>query len=458
MTSGWRADREVATGLAERLWSASWTAYELGEVVGRSLGTRELWVGALVEEILVLFPGRRPEQLAELADVVAHSEVFVEAGLLARQRGLPFRLVDAPAAAADQAAVSRGWPVPRLRDERELAAWLELSLGQLLWLGDACGYQVRAGPGLFHAYDYRWTARAGRVPRLLEAPQPILKRVQGELLHRLLSAIPVHPAAHGFVVGRSVRTHARQHLGADQLVTVDLRHFFADVGRHRVLGLLRMAGYPEPVARAVTNLCSTRTPEHVLRRMPSGGSSDDRYRLRTRLRSAHLPQGAPTSPVLANLVCFMLDQRLTGYAGSVGATYTRYADDLTLSGGAEFRLTPSSAVLRGLSRIVTAEGFSINPAKTRVRTRAERQLVTGVVVNERPNVPRPQYDRLRAVLHEARTRGPRAANREGHPDFRSHLTGRVEWVSSLNPARGRRLRADLDAIEWESADPAGAAN
>ena len=229
---------------------------------------------------------------------------------------------------------------------------------------------------------------------------------------------------------------------------MDLQDFFASVSRRRVAGILQSAGYSEQVAHTLTGVCTTQTPNHVLRGMPPGGSIEARHTLQSRLRTPHLPQGAPTSPLLANLVCFSLDRRLTGLGRAVRATYTRYADDLTFSGGAEFRLTSADALLRGIRRIVADESFVVNPAKTRVQSRSERQSVTGVVVNERPNVTRRQYDQLRAVLHEARTRGPAAANREGHPDFRAHLTGRVEWVTSLNRSRGRRLLVDLEAVDW----------
>lgn len=446
MTATWRGDREVAAALAERFWSTRWDVESLADVGWRSLESQASWVVDLTEELLVLFPDGPPEQLNELVDVVAYSGAFLRGADLARRRGTRLRVV--VPAVNERTVGHRTWPVPELRSEPEVAAWLELSLGQLLWLGDARGQQVRTGPGQLHTYEYHWVPRAGRVPRLLESPTPILKRVQRELVHRLLSTIPVHPAAHGFVAGRSVLTHARRHLGAERVLTVDLQDFFASVSRRRVAGILQSAGYPEQVAHTLTGLCCTQTPNHVLRRMPPGGSADARQALQGRLRMPHLPQGAPTSPLLANLVCFSLDRRLAGLGRAVQATYTRYADDLTFSGGAEFRLASADAVLRGIRRVVTDESFVVNPAKTRVQSRSERQIVTGVVVNERPNVTRRQYDQLRAVLHEARTRGPAAANREGHPDFRAHLTGRVEWVTSLNHGRGRRLLDDLAAVDW----------
>lgn len=138
---------------------------------------------------------------------------------------------------------------------------------------------------------------------------------------------------------------------------------------------------------------------------------------------------------------------MSGYAIAVPAEYTRYADDLSFSGGPALRLS-APTVLRTVARIVAEEGFRLNPAKTRVQPRTQRQQVAGIVVNERPNVSRQDYDQLRAVLHEARTRGPAAANRRQHPDFRRHLMGRVAWVESVNRGRGRRLRAELEAIVW----------
>lgn len=98
-----------------------------------------------------------------------------------------------------------------------------------------------------------------------------------------------------------------------------------------------------------------------------------------RLRQAHLPQGGPTSPALANLVCFHLDARLSGYAKEADAHYTRYADDLTFSGSAALR-RHAAPFVRGVGTIVADEGFALNPAKTRVEGRGDRQQVTGIVV------------------------------------------------------------------------------
>lgn len=345
---------------------------------------------------------------------------------------------------APTAMGTRRWPVPEIDDHVALADLLELPLEHLTWAADVRSLQRRTPPGPLHLYRHRWIERPFAVARLLESPTPLLRAVLRRVLEDVLLWVPVHHAAHGFVRGRSALTNATEHVGARTVLCLDLRTFFATITAARVNGIFRAMGYPESVAWTLTALCTHQTPRHVLAEMSAGGESSERHLLRSRLRSRHLPQGAPTSPALANLACFGLDQRLTGYAAAAGLTYTRYADDLTFSGP---RLE-AVRLLRAVGAIVGEEGFALNPAKTRVRGPHQRHEVTGVVVNERLNVSREYYDQLRAVLHDVQRNGVDAANRDGHPDLRRHLGGRVGWVESVNPGRGARLRAQYDAITW----------
>ena len=132
-------------------------------------------------------------------------------------------------------------------------------------------------------------------------------------------------------------------------------------------------------------------------------------------------------------------------APTLRAGYSRYADDLTFSGDAGL---PAATLARVVAEIARDEGFRVASGKTGVRRRNERQLVCGVVVNEHLNVPRAEYDQLKAILHDALRHGPAAANRDGVADFRAHLRGRIAWVGQLHPARGEKLQARLDAIAW----------
>ncbi|PCN46599.1 reverse transcriptase [Curtobacterium sp. 'Ferrero'] len=345
----------------------------------------------------------------------------------------------------------------------ELARALDLTVGRLLWLADTKGWNRRADPaGPLHHYRYTWSVRPGRTPRLLEAPMYLLRRTQRSVLDELLATLPLHDAAHGFVPGRSVVTNASQHVGAEVVVTMDLTAFFATVRAPGVYGVFRRAGLAEPVAHVLTGLCVHEVPPHVLRAMPTGGagSLDERVALRRALVDAHLPQGAPTSPALANLVLRHLDARLTGWAAAAGATYTRYADDLTFSGGAPLAARVD-AFIAGVVRIVTDQGYAVNPHKTRVWRRGVRQSVTGVVVNERLSPGRAEVDRLHAILHNCVRHGPASQNRDGHPEFRAHLLGRIGWVAQTHPGRAAKLRAEFDRIDWTGstgAEPSGAAS
>jgi hypothetical protein len=175
---------------------------------------------------------------------------------------------------------------------------------------------------------------------------------------------------------------------------------------------------------------------------------ESQFSLARRLATPHLPQGAPTSPALANLAAFRLDRRLRGLAAALELTYTRYADDITFSG--PDRLLRIADQLRStIGHIARAEGFTVNDRKSTLTTRAGRQQVCGVVVNQRPNVPRADYDTLKAILHNAAKKGPGDQNRNGEPDFRAHLLGRIAWVEQLNPQRGAKLRGQFAHISWD---------
>jgi hypothetical protein len=231
------------------------------------------------------------------------------------------------------------------------------------------------------------------------------------------------------------------------VVKFDLADFFPSVPAARVCRIFRSVGYPEPVARLLTGLCTTRTPADVWDARPHPSLDGSEHATRLRLSNRHLPQGAPTSPALASLAAHRLDRRLAGLAARLGVTYTRYADDLTFSGERDLarrakRLAHVAAVVAG------EEGFALNFRKTRVMRRGRRQTVTGVVVNAHPNVPRADFDLLKATLTNCVRRGPVGQNREGRTDFRAHLAGRVAHLAAINPVRGRKLRALFDRIAW----------
>ncbi|WP_422018507.1 reverse transcriptase family protein [Roseateles sp.] len=276
--------------------------------------------------------------------------------------------------------------------------------------------------------------------RLLEVPEPHLRAVQRRLLAQLLNGLPPHEVAFGYAAGRSVVQHAARHAGQARVLRFDLSDFFATVRASRVHALFKTLGYSTATARALTALCTTAVPEAWLRDEPRLS-----WLQRQRLRDPHLPQGAPTSPALANLCAFALDARLAGLAEAVGARYSRYADDLVFSGPATL---PVRRIAAWVAAIAADEGFALNARKTRSLGAAQRQSVCGIVVNERPNLPRDEFDRLKAVLHRCVVAGPAGQNRDGHADWRGHLQGRVAWAAQLNAVKAQKLKALLDRIDW----------
>ena len=212
--------------------------------------------------------------------------------------------------------------------------------------------------------------------RTICAPDRALKAVQRRILRRLLGRLRAHPAAMGFERGRSIVTNALPHVGKAIVLRMDLKDFFGTTSARRVRDYFRRIGWDRETGELLTRLCT---------------------------HKAGLPQGAPTSPRLSNLVNHRLDARLAGLARRFGAAYTRYADDLTFS-FAKDDTAAVRAVIRTTETIVRSAGYVLHKRrKLRVSRAYRRQPVTGLVVNEAANLPRERRRWLRAVEHRLAT-------------------------------------------------------
>lgn len=226
-------------------------------------------------------------------------------------------------------------------------------------------------------YDrFRIPKRSGG-NRTIDAPIAPLKAVQRRILRRLLARLKAHPVATGFERGHSIVSNAAFHHGRAVVVRMDVKDFFASTTAGRIRRYFRGIGWDADAAELLTKLCT---------------------------HDGRLPQGAPTSPRLSNLVNYPLDARLEGLAGSLGARFTRYADDMTFSFAAD---DPSAArkAIRATKRILADCGYRLHQKqKLHVRRRShQRQLVTGLVVNDGVNLPREVRRRVRAVRHRIAT-------------------------------------------------------
>jgi retron-type reverse transcriptase len=338
--------------------------------------------------------------------------------------------------------------LPELTTTSLLAAWLSVSVTELDWFADLRRWERKNANEPLRHYRYQWISKKRGKRRLLECPKPRLKAIQRKLLDEILAKLPTHEAAHGFCRGRSVATSLQPHVGRDVVLTIDLRHFFPSVQVRKVNAIFRTIGYPEEAARILTGLCTNSVPEKVLRLKRSFRAGSPNLGTSQLYRDVHLPQGAPTSPALANLAAFRLDRRLTGLASKFGAFYTRYADDLTFSGDLDFgsALARFQNLVRG---IIIDEGFELRYRKTRVMTQGHRQQVTGLVLNEHLNVQRKSYDTLKAILYNSVRLGPSSQNLEAIANFDAHLRGRIAWVNCVNAVRGAKLQALYEKIDWD---------
>lgn len=190
--------------------------------------------------------------------------------------------------------------------------------------------------------------------------------------------------AFGFVEGRNIVDNARKHVGQNYVFNIDLSDFFTSIDQARVWGRLKAKPFcfKQSMANIIAGLCSMKMT------MPDGTI---RY---------VLPQGAPTSPILTNMICQRMDEQLGRLAAKYKVNYSRYADDMTFSSMHNI-YQEGSSFRKELRAIIEGQNFRINDKKTRLNVRGvrTRQEVTGLTVNEKPNVTRSYVKNIRAILH-----------------------------------------------------------
>ncbi len=438
--SSMRQFSHIAGTVASNLLRGAFNLETVTTTLERARRRRLKYLGSLAARLIARFGnGGRPRQrevAAFLSDSAAFRRAFRNVEFVAASRAEPtMQPCSGPPSQ---------WQLPPITTPAELADLLNISPGELPSLA-AC-WRDSGEPRQQH-YHYHWIARRRSLPRLIEAPKLRLKTVQRRILTGILNHIPPHPAAHGFRAGRGIVSFTTPHAGQACVVRMDVRDFFPSLRRPRVLRVFLNAGYPEPVAALLADLCTTVTPATVRLAMPET-PADKAWPLRRKLQSRHLPQGAPTSPALANLCAFSLDARLSGLARRFGACYTRYADDLLFSGGDDFGRDAARCEVHA-SAILLETGLAAAQRKTKIMPRGVSQRAAGLVINVRPGLPRRERDNLKAILTNCVRHGPASQNRNAHPAFRAHLLGRISHAAATHPASAVKLRALYEAITWD---------
>lgn len=254
--------------------------------------------------------------------------------------------------------------------------------------------------------------------RLISAPDHRLKMLQQKIAHSLSRLYNPRHTVHGFVRDRSVRSNAESHLRRRFILNADIRDFFPTITEARVLGLLESIGIDTDVAKIIARICTNK---------------------------GCLPQGAPSSPVISNMICFRLDKALMEFSKRNRLLYTRYADDITLSS-----FQPPTALFEGdrpdagklqpeklsneLVSILKSNGFDLNPEKIHYADKNSRRMVTGIKINEGLNVDRRFVRNIRTALLKVEINGVAAADAELIARFgrrckiQTHIQGKISWV------------------------------
>lgn len=301
---------------------------------------------------------------------------------------------------------------PELANEDTFLRYLDLSPSELkkIWW-----FRER----MYHKFEI--SKKSGK-SRFITAPDNRLKYLQREIAKLLNQLYRVRNPVHGFVEGKSVKSNALAHLRKKFVLNIDLQNFFPSITENRVKGVLQSLGIDIRVSEIIARMCCN---------------------------NHQLPQGAPTSPVLSNMICFRLDKELLAFAKETRCIFTRYADDITFSSHQPMgELFEGAVPVSGhfsptlltqiLNNIIIRNGFSINPEKAHYADRHSRRMVTGLKVNEIINVDRRYVRNIRAALYSVETLGIIGAQEKfikkhhgGATILGNHLKGKITWLKFI---------------------------
>ncbi|MEE8399264.1 MAG: reverse transcriptase family protein, partial [Desulfobacterales bacterium] len=305
--------RQVAKSLADAFAAGDSTVEEMEERGIRAMGENYPWLRGLCTGLLEYSGGDLLySRLDEWVDFIVRDERFSNAWREGKRPRIRFYFTRTPRMEGPpRSLVNSG--VRSLPSIGSISQWLSIGTRELEWYAGKWNGERRAPQGPLRHYNYRWEHRPDRVPRLIEAPKDRLREIQRRILRDILDRIPPHDAAHGFTKGRSCLTFCRPHVKRRIVIRLDLKNFFPCIRWGRVYGVFRTMGYPRETAHILTGLCANQVPDDVLAGVPADlGIPGMSWHERKTYQSPHLPQGAPTSPSIANLCTYRMDLRLKG--------------------------------------------------------------------------------------------------------------------------------------------------
>ncbi|OQP49340.1 RNA-dependent DNA polymerase [Niastella yeongjuensis] len=318
--------------------------------------------------------------------------------------------------------------LPVFNNENDLAQALGIPLKELRFLSFS-----RKVSTISHYRKFYIPKKSGG-KRLISAPMPRLKNVQYWILENIFNKVAIHSAVHGFALQRSIISNAQPHIGKAVVVNIDVKDFFPSIHYKRVKGLLQQLGFSEKIAVILALLCTEAVTEEV---------TIDGQNYFVQKGQRVLPQGAPTSPAITNILCYKLDKRLQGLATKNQCSFTRYADDITFSFNNP--TTNAQQLVWRIKKVLADEGFTVHPDKIRIMRKGAHQEVTGIVVNEKAGIPRKKLRQFRAVLHQLKTKEA-GELKWGNGNLASAITGYANFVKMVKPAQGAAFQQQIVAL------------
>lgn len=253
--------------------------------------------------------------------------------------------------------------------------------------------------------------------RILNIPIGELKRIQSLIHKRVLLFAPFHASIHGYRRGRSQRSAAKPHQNKPMLLKGDIEKYFPSISPDAVLKAFQQLGIPYQVSKLLVDLCA---------------------------HEGQLPQGAPTSPLISNLIWARPARRMRGFADQHGFDHTISGDDVFISGARRVKKFKNL-----LKRTIQEEGFCVSERKTQALPYTTRQVVLGLVVNKNLNVDKDTRRALRQVIHNYMRKG--FSNPRGSISrvVKSSLAGKIAHIKHFNPLQGQKLQREFNRINWE---------
>lgn len=303
----------------------------------------------------------------------------------------------------------------RRNEERDTASRRFTSIKSLRNLSNIFGYDDKYGK-LFYFIYKKNRYKAFTIPkktggeRYIQSPNNTIKYLQTLLNYYLQNSYNHSRCSYGFIPGKSIVDNAKKHKGKKYVLNIDIKDFFPTINFGRIRGMfISLYKFPDSIATHLTNLCC---------------------------HENSLPQGAPTSPVISNIICYGLDKKLSKLAKTNSMTFTRYADDLTFSSN---KNVYSEDLIISIKEIIQSEGFEVNEKKLRLQNQMRRQEVTGLVVNERVNVKRARLTEIRNILYRWEKYGLENAakaykevnNLKMGGEFVNSIHGQIEFVGMV---------------------------